>query len=119
VADVAPSEPMTVKEARLQNKVIDVNQATLEDLQLLPGIGPKMAQRILDRRQAVRERRGSAPSTASDRRRWRNCGRTSSSAARRSRCRRGMTSARNVEARPRRTQAASKTEDAGSVHDEG
>jgi competence ComEA-like helix-hairpin-helix protein len=51
VADGAPSEPVTVKEARLRNKVVDVNQATLEDLQLLPGIGPKLAQRIIDERE--------------------------------------------------------------------
>lgn len=51
VVNIAPSEPLTAKEARLQNRVIDVNQATLEDLQLLPGIGPKIAQRILDERE--------------------------------------------------------------------
>jgi competence protein ComEA len=30
---------------------IDINQASLQDLQRLPGIGPKMAQRIVDERQ--------------------------------------------------------------------
>jgi comEA protein len=35
------------KEALLKNKIIDLNNASKEDLMLLPGIGPKMADRII------------------------------------------------------------------------
>jgi competence protein ComEA len=38
------------KELALQGVVIDVNRASREELQRLPGIGPKMSQRILDER---------------------------------------------------------------------
>jgi competence protein ComEA len=38
------------KELALQGIVIDVNRASRDELQRLPGIGPKMSQRILDER---------------------------------------------------------------------
>jgi competence protein ComEA len=38
------------KEVALQGAVIDVNRASLQELQRLPGIGPKMSQRIADER---------------------------------------------------------------------
>lgn len=50
VSLVEEEEPTSLKAFRLQNQVVDVNRATLEELQLLPGIGPKLAQRIYDER---------------------------------------------------------------------
>jgi competence protein ComEA len=50
----APMQPTTKrvglskKEAALQGVVIDVNRAALQELQRLPGIGPKLSQRIVD-----------------------------------------------------------------------
>ena len=42
----------TTKAAKVQNltELIDINRADLEELQRLPGIGPKMSQRIVDER---------------------------------------------------------------------
>ncbi len=45
----APAMPGAKKVAKLQGRV-DVNRATLDELQQLPGIGPKMSQRIVDER---------------------------------------------------------------------
>jgi competence ComEA-like helix-hairpin-helix protein len=45
--------PAAVKELR-EGSPLELNQATARDLVLLPGIGPKLAQRIV----AERERRG-------------------------------------------------------------
>ena len=51
-----PTEPRsgtgvtTSKKIDTPGKTIDVNRATAEELQLLPGVGPKMAQRIIDER---------------------------------------------------------------------
>jgi competence protein ComEA len=41
---------LSKKEAALQGVVIDVNRASLQELQRLPGIGPKLSQRIADER---------------------------------------------------------------------
>lgn len=41
--------PLSKKEENLK-EVIDINRATGEELQRLPGIGPKLSQRILDER---------------------------------------------------------------------
>lgn len=43
--------PKLTKEAALSNQKINLNTASLNDLMLLPGIGPTMAQKILDLRQ--------------------------------------------------------------------
>jgi competence protein ComEA len=42
--------PAAPKKAESLTAPIDVNRATAEELQKLPGIGPRMAQRILDER---------------------------------------------------------------------
>src|SRR5262249_10606643 len=49
----AAPKPGGRKEAQLAGPV-DVNKATAEELQRLPGIGPKMAQRIVEERQKGR-----------------------------------------------------------------
>jgi competence protein ComEA len=41
---------LSKKELALKGVVIDVNRAPLAELQRLPGIGPKMSQRIVDER---------------------------------------------------------------------
>lgn len=46
----APRAPSGKKTDGLQGPV-DVNRASLDELQLLPGIGPKMSQRIVDQRE--------------------------------------------------------------------
>jgi competence protein ComEA len=46
---LALSKPVGKKEAEL-SALIDVNRARLADLQRLPGIGPRMAQRLIDER---------------------------------------------------------------------
>jgi competence protein ComEA len=46
----AAVKPLSSKEAALKGAVIDLNRASLQDLQRLPGIGAKMAQRIVDER---------------------------------------------------------------------
>jgi len=45
-SSAAPSSNKALK----LSQPINVNQATLADLQKLPGIGPKLSQRILDER---------------------------------------------------------------------
>ncbi len=45
---------LSKKEAALQGVVIDINRASLQELQRLPRIGPKMAQRIVDERNRAR-----------------------------------------------------------------
>lgn len=55
---VEPAAPVVVKKPTTTMAsgkkeaagVVDINRATLEELQKLPGIGPKMAQRIVDER---------------------------------------------------------------------
>jgi competence protein ComEA len=42
------------KEGSLAGTVIDINRATKEELQRLPGIGPAKSQRIIDERQRAR-----------------------------------------------------------------
>jgi competence protein ComEA len=53
-AEPAPPPPVrppaVPKKAAAITAPIDVNRATAEQLQMLPGIGPKMAQRVLEER---------------------------------------------------------------------
>jgi competence protein ComEA len=42
--------PLGQREAALKSTVINVNRASQEELQRLPGIGPKLSQRIVDER---------------------------------------------------------------------
>ena len=52
-ADNSAKSPNTRKSSKKEERIkapIDVNQADFEELQKLPGIGPKLAQRILDER---------------------------------------------------------------------
>jgi competence protein ComEA len=48
-AQPAKRKPQSKKEAALK-AAIDVNRASLQELQKLPGIGPKLSQRIVDER---------------------------------------------------------------------
>jgi competence protein ComEA len=45
-----PSSPVAVRALR-EGEPLDLNVAAAADLQLLPGVGPKLAQRIVDERQ--------------------------------------------------------------------
>ncbi len=47
--DESTRRPVSKKEENLKG-VIDLNRATVDELQRLPGIGPKLSQRILDER---------------------------------------------------------------------
>ncbi len=47
---VAPDAELTVESAAPQDERIDINQATAAELEMLPRIGPTLAQRILDYR---------------------------------------------------------------------
>src|SRR5205823_10429093 len=50
-ADVPATRPTTApKKADALHDPIDVNRAAADELQKLPGIGPRLAQRILDER---------------------------------------------------------------------
>jgi competence protein ComEA len=44
-----PSSPLAVRALR-EGEPLDLNAAAAADLQLLPGVGPKLAQRIVDER---------------------------------------------------------------------
>ena len=47
-------QPVRIPESKKTDKLrgpVDVNRASVEDLQLLPGIGPKMSQRIVEQRE--------------------------------------------------------------------
>jgi competence protein ComEA len=53
-AQSAPATASSTREGKKTGNLtepIDINRATQEDLQRLPGIGPKISQRILDERQ--------------------------------------------------------------------
>lgn len=45
-----PSSPVVVRALR-EGEPLDLNTAAVADLQLLPGVGPKLAARIVDERQ--------------------------------------------------------------------
>lgn len=52
IPDKEPRAPRSVsKKATPQDDPINLNQATIEELQRLPGVGPKRAQMIVDERQ--------------------------------------------------------------------
>jgi competence protein ComEA len=48
--DTASRRPLSKKEENLK-EVIDINRASAQELQRLPGIGPKLSQRIIDERE--------------------------------------------------------------------
>ena len=48
-----PDQPPTAAPKRSRTGLLDVNQATEQDFDALPGIGPKLAERILTYRQSV------------------------------------------------------------------
>lgn len=49
-AKSAKKKEATEKSAKTKETLIDVNKATLKELEILPGIGPKLAQAIIDSR---------------------------------------------------------------------
>lgn len=44
----APADPRPARQATA--RLVDLNQATVSDLEALPGIGPKLAQRVIEHR---------------------------------------------------------------------
>jgi competence protein ComEA len=48
-----PDRPAAVVPKRSRAGLLDLNRATAEDLDALPGIGPKLAERIMEYRQSV------------------------------------------------------------------
>lgn len=48
VQDTAPADPRPIQ--RVAVRQVDLNQATVADLEALPGIGPKLAQRVIEHR---------------------------------------------------------------------
>ena len=47
----APSTPPSTPSARTDNSLVNINTATRAELELLPGIGPSLAQRIIEHRE--------------------------------------------------------------------
>ena len=48
------SENRAIKNERVRNKYpVNINQATMKELEALPGIGPVLAQRIIEKRNRV------------------------------------------------------------------
>lgn len=49
---IIEEKPLSGKHALLAGKLMDLNTASLEDLEVLPGIGPVLAERIVEKRHA-------------------------------------------------------------------
>jgi competence protein ComEA len=53
VASLADQRPTVETPKRSHQSLLDLNRATDEDFDALPGVGPKLAERIMEYRQSV------------------------------------------------------------------